>query len=536
MTGYLSGSADMQECTIDGVQGLQGNHYRCGLTGTMQASADTNLVFFECYSKVPGTSSPELDMLSGSPASCNIRSYSGGIKVLNFDDASSNMTIEVLAGNITLDSTCTAGTIAVRGTTGLLDNSTGTTVNTDGLVNRSLIDTVGRQVEMLRSTHKGLGKTVYWSPVSGSDANNGELYFYPVKSFERALEIVDAGGNDIILALDDTINGTTYYTGSLTINKAGVRLRGPGNSFVINPTGSFDAAISVQADRVSIESIAINGAKMTGSEAAFTGHGISMKGYDYLYVNNVDITYPAVDGIAISGSQHVEINKARVGYAGEHGIEIYPGCYDTVIRDSHLVYNTEDGIFVSGSNITFTNIIGDETIMYNNGRYGVNIASNVQSSTIDTSITTNANGSGSINDLADDTNYTGQFNFQAYGGQIDYHPSDSNSDSGSNYPRGTTLKPSNNLTDTLAISTLTGIDNIYMNGSATATTSHNLDGKKIEGQTAGQHVFTLAGASTNATEFRQITVVGAQNGICFMEQAIPGNLTNFTGTMHQCVI
>lgn len=49
------------------------------------------------------------------------------------------MSIDLLSGQIVLDSTVTAGIFRVAGVGRLIDNSSGTTVNKDGLINNQSI-------------------------------------------------------------------------------------------------------------------------------------------------------------------------------------------------------------------------------------------------------------------------------------------------------------------------------------------------------------------------------------------------------------
>lgn len=122
------------DCTLRNITKMNGFYRGCGLEGTLTADTLSVLVLNDCYSQVPGTSTPILDMGPGNKADASLRQYSGGITVRNFDQVGDNMTIELVAGKVIIESTCTDGTLAVRGVGTLTDNSAGTVVNTDGFM------------------------------------------------------------------------------------------------------------------------------------------------------------------------------------------------------------------------------------------------------------------------------------------------------------------------------------------------------------------------------------------------------------------
>jgi hypothetical protein len=109
---------------------------RCGFqsTVTMDPIVDGSLSIIDCFSLVPGTLSPIIDF-GGGDTGTSIRRYTGGIDIRNFSNvAGPVMSIDMTSGNIIIDSTCTTGVIVIRGVSKLADNSTGTTVDTTGLV------------------------------------------------------------------------------------------------------------------------------------------------------------------------------------------------------------------------------------------------------------------------------------------------------------------------------------------------------------------------------------------------------------------
>jgi len=80
----------------------------------------------DCFSGVPGTSTPEIDFNSVD-VQLGIRNFNGGLKLVN-KDGISPVSIDMGSGQIILDGTVTAGTIVCRGVGKLTDNSAGASV------------------------------------------------------------------------------------------------------------------------------------------------------------------------------------------------------------------------------------------------------------------------------------------------------------------------------------------------------------------------------------------------------------------------
>ena len=147
--GTLVGNeSTFADSTINGVTDAHGFFRNCGLLGTTTFKSGGLIIMNECFSRVPGILSP---IFNCSNVDINMRSYSGGVQLRNFDTASKNCTIELVAGKVTLDSSCIDGTVVIRGVGSLVDNSVGTTVVITELINNV---TVGDAVwDELQSNH-----------------------------------------------------------------------------------------------------------------------------------------------------------------------------------------------------------------------------------------------------------------------------------------------------------------------------------------------------------------------------------------------
>jgi hypothetical protein len=123
LTGSYTGRASFEVCSFSNTTGVQGIHDSCGFkdTVTLSSSATENILFRECTSVVAGVNKAIFNC-NGTLAPIHFRGWVGGMKVTNFTGGG-NMSIDVHSGSVEIDSTCTAGTIVVRGIGELIDNS-----------------------------------------------------------------------------------------------------------------------------------------------------------------------------------------------------------------------------------------------------------------------------------------------------------------------------------------------------------------------------------------------------------------------------
>lgn len=124
--GPFTGRASFRECWLAAAGSLtnfDGVAVDCGLNGLIQldSAATQPIVFKDCISTVAGTGKPQLDC-NGTSADIQFRRYTGGLLVTNFN-AGGNMSIDMTSGSVEIASSCTSGTIVVRGDCDVTDNS-----------------------------------------------------------------------------------------------------------------------------------------------------------------------------------------------------------------------------------------------------------------------------------------------------------------------------------------------------------------------------------------------------------------------------
>lgn len=132
ITGTLDGGNVIENSRVQTLNYVNGFIWNCVLeeyTVTLGGGAIAH--FLDCWSGVPGTGIPTIDM-GGSGQYLSVTGYNGDIKLVN-KTGSEQATLDINSGKVVIDSTVTAGTVIVRGTCDIEDNSgAGATVNTEG--------------------------------------------------------------------------------------------------------------------------------------------------------------------------------------------------------------------------------------------------------------------------------------------------------------------------------------------------------------------------------------------------------------------
>jgi hypothetical protein len=155
--GCITSNTYITDMAVQGVQGGECVYERC----VVQALTDTHCQFRECLMVGPvvmyfsaggwldnhstelfnchaGVTQYVVDY-NNSPQDQVYTNFFGRIKVINFTDALANLTIQLGAGEVELDASCTAGIIRIRGVGTLIDNSNGTVVDHSGVVSASSV-------------------------------------------------------------------------------------------------------------------------------------------------------------------------------------------------------------------------------------------------------------------------------------------------------------------------------------------------------------------------------------------------------------
>jgi len=118
VTGMLDGNSQIERAVVNALDFVDGYIYSCAI-GDIKLGTFTNANIFSCFSTVPGTSTPTIDM--NGTGVLALRDYSGGALLTNYNGTDSH-SIDLSSGQIKLDTaTITSGTFIVRGVGKLID-------------------------------------------------------------------------------------------------------------------------------------------------------------------------------------------------------------------------------------------------------------------------------------------------------------------------------------------------------------------------------------------------------------------------------
>lgn len=130
---FVSETAILEDCIINAITGPGMTMRRCFLNDVaMTANGAGNWYLNDCRSRVAGTDSPNFDFGSAvGNTGLNLRNYSGGIEIENLGSSGTDVASIEGDGNITLNANCAGGTLVVRGSYTITDNSGGSVTISD---------------------------------------------------------------------------------------------------------------------------------------------------------------------------------------------------------------------------------------------------------------------------------------------------------------------------------------------------------------------------------------------------------------------
>lgn len=141
--GWMTGATDIRKCDIRIIDGLEGRLHGCGLVSSFQISENASVHFVDCHAE-SGNGYPSCIFRQNSVV--QFRNYSGNLELFGMT-AGCIAVVDLDPGALRIHSSCTGGTVLVRGVGTLEDNSNGlVSVEKTGLVGPSLTDAETRAV------------------------------------------------------------------------------------------------------------------------------------------------------------------------------------------------------------------------------------------------------------------------------------------------------------------------------------------------------------------------------------------------------
>ena len=121
----LDGMGYIKHCSLHAVSGLEGYIESSMLSGALSLTGTQNTYFVDCKSGCVGLGTADLPVLNmaGSARHVAFRNFAGPIKITNSTDSANTLCVDVSSGaTVTLDATCTAGTVYIRGIAQVINN------------------------------------------------------------------------------------------------------------------------------------------------------------------------------------------------------------------------------------------------------------------------------------------------------------------------------------------------------------------------------------------------------------------------------
>lgn len=155
----------LRGCFTNTIVNFNGVMQDCALEGDIGLSPVAEASLVDC---VAGNASGFItfDKVAGTGTSLNVKRYAGGVVLINSDHVDDKTALVMDAGRITLDSSCTAGSIALAGDAQLIDNSVGATVNSTSLIDPYVQKTMLSEILGLNQSNFAMTNQTY--TVSGS--------------------------------------------------------------------------------------------------------------------------------------------------------------------------------------------------------------------------------------------------------------------------------------------------------------------------------------------------------------------------------
>jgi len=404
-----------------------------------------------------------------------IRKFAGEWDVRNVTYSYSHIDMDMLSGDITLDSTCTDGIINIRGISNLTDNSNGSTIDTSGLIFANELQLSAFNEKVSVDITNGVSGTQF--PI-GTRAN-------PVNNITNALTIANSRGIQ-----------TLFVIGSITLD-----------------TGDNLADFTVEGQNPNQTTVTVNtGADTTNVEYTnCTLIGV-LDGNALVRDCTVsDLSF--FSGLVLN----CMINPGTITLGGGVAANILD-CFSGIPGLGSPIINMGG----SGQSLGLRGYNGGMRLQNKTGTDSVSIDMNSGQIVLDSDVTNgnivirgvstltdNSTGSASINTsgliFADQTqlaSFSEKVTCDVVSGS-----------SGTKFPIGTAQFPTNNLDDTLSIAVSRGITTISIVGNLTVNYAQDVSGYRLVGHGIFSSTVTLnVGATTVGSIFEKCQLTGTCGG------------------------
>lgn len=508
INSYFGGGENkFVDCIIINALDVSGQMKSCQMNGTTRVW--DNLVTSLCYSGVAGSSTPVFDMNEFRNTRLSIRSYSGGVQLLWSNFTGDTATIELIAGQIKIEPSCTAGYIDLRGVGYITDNSSGATVKTTGF-----IDSFENYIEASREVDEQLSynNRLYIDQLSGFTGST-----YPVGTQYRPCNnAID------LFTLSKNLNIQNIYV-KYELNLENLPIEGNDFNAYSDTPHSKLTVDNISGSR--LKNVNLNGFDIIDSDFAGNPHYFerclleNVKGLaghliecDLEGLNSVIEIYEnttlafchpksAGEPPKIKMSNPSGTTCAFAGWNGDLIIDTMSHVNDWMIID------------VNSGSIVITSAC-------TNGRIDIRGVANIIDNSIgDCLVVRDGQIQGSP------VEYNGEIVIDVVNGST-----------GSVYPHGSDQEPVNNLSDAISLLGRYKMNKIRVVGALTIDNGEDISGIAFSAERSTNNYLFITSAITSSTYIQNLTINVTQSGSTRYTNCVILGIDNFDGGLKDCLI
>ena len=532
VTGTQGGETIYENCVIGEIYNTHCEFRNCVMIGPNQLNNSvwtrfdtTNLN--NCYSSYDWY----VVDYNNSPVQQVYSNFSGKIKFINLTNSETNINIRLNAGQVWFDSSCTTGNVVVEGVGLILNESDGTTVDTNGLISSAAV------VEAIDVT---IGPEIQYSSYNNQvtiDVLNGYSGItypigtpsYPVNNLDDAKSILNFTGLKNIHTISELTITSGQSIDELTISSdnwisviisSGVSLVNT-NFEKVSLYGVMGGFWNVLIDCWVYDITNFCGWMRGGSFVSVELAPYTLESLGQSFFDKILPMYPSIPAILTMNT-------------------------DTSVSFTDMVDTYQINSMTSGSTIGAG--FGEGTLILDSSCTGGDVVVNGVATLIDNSTSlTSLNLEGLINQSNISTavwdepiishinqNTTGYEMMKSSYQNIVY--CSILGTTGTSYPCGTPDYPVDKISDALIICSLYNIDKIHINGTIVIDGENVTNKTFIADRSLGNTLIISDMVNTGDCYFTDLTVSGSLKGAVRFTNCVLGAITGYDGGSKNCLL
>ncbi len=398
-----------------------------------------------------------------------------------------------------------------------------------------IIDLVHR-IESLRVSHSRFGSNIYWDPIGGDDAFEGESPTNAVVTFSRAHTLASADVGDTIYCLTRSATSDSVDVDeSITITKSGISVRGPGENFrFLHDTGAgANSTVTIKANNISMSGFTIEHSIAGALDAIDINGAASVGGVaNNIQLENIFIRNVKRNGITINNSSNSELKGVIIENTTLDGLQLNNNIDDLTITDMNIANSGQDAINLVGTGILNTIFVNN--ILHNSTFYGMRIGTGSTKAIIRDCNYFFDNTIGDILDNGTNTSLeASSANHDKFNEAVTIDTA--NGVSGTEFPIGTPTVPVDNIIDARIIADKNSLTKYVIKGSIAIHQDHiNWD---FSGITPVNDSVDLGGTSSFSVDgslFTNLGIDGNLIGEIEARECTLNDVTNLDGQFRGC--